>query len=100
MFMCLISGAILKGLVQPQKSLLVNIVIDKLVDFFPKLAWANASYMHFFTDKEQEEKTLQSIAAARKKVKAEIQELSDKLKQSKETKQKLRDELAKLEDKY
>ena len=54
----------------------------------------------FFTDKEQEEKTLQSITAARKKVKAEIQELSDKLKQSKETKQKLRDELAKLEDKY
>jgi len=55
--------------------------------------------MSFLTDKEQEEKTLQSIAAARKKVKGEIQELSDKLKQSKETKQKLRDELTKLEDK-
>lgn len=50
-------------------------------------------------DKEQEEKTLQAIAAARKKVKGEIQELTDKLKQNKETKQKLREELAKLEDK-
>jgi len=55
--------------------------------------------LSYLTDKEQEEKTLQSITAARKKVKAEIQELSDKLKQSKETKQKLRDELTKLEDK-
>lgn len=49
--------------------------------------------------KEQEEKSFQAIAAARKKVKGEIQELTDKLKQNKETKQKLREELAKLEDK-
>ena len=52
-----------------------------------------------YSDKEQEEKTLQAIAAARKKVKGEIQELTDKLKQNKETKQKLREELNKLEDK-
>lgn len=42
---------------------------------------------------------LQAIAAARKKVKGEIQELTEKLKQNKETKQKLREDLAKLEDK-
>ena len=74
------------------------------VIFFVKLStqseFCNVHYLVIYlVDKEQEEKTLQSIAAARKKVKAEIQELSDKLKQSKETKQKLRDELTKLEDK-
>lgn len=53
----------------------------------------------FYSDKEQEEKTLQALAAARKKVKGEIQELTDKLKQNKETKQKLREELNKLDDK-
>lgn len=60
------------------------------------------NWKHFkflLSDKEQEEKSFQAIAAARKKVKGEIQELTDKLKQNKETKQKLREELAKLEDK-
>ena len=54
---------------------------------------------NFYPDKEQEEKTLQAITAARKKVKGEIQELTDKLKQNKETKQKLREELNKLDEK-
>ena len=57
------------------------------------------SLLFILSDKEQEEKILQAITAARKKVKGEIQELTDKLKQNKETKQKLREELAKLEDK-
>ena len=56
-------------------------------------------FKFILSDKEQEEKILQAITAARKKVKGEIQELTDKLKQNKETKQKLREELAKLEDK-
>ena len=60
---------------------------------------AQTLFKFILSDKEQEEKILQAITAARKKVKGEIQELTDKLKQNKETKQKLREELAKLEDK-
>ena len=63
------------------------------------IAITQTLFKFILSDKEQEEKILQAITAARKKVKGEIQELTDKLKQNKETKQKLREELAKLEDK-
>ena len=49
-------------------------------------------------DKEMEEKTLSAISSAHKKIKLEIHDLSERLKNSKESIQKLKEQIEKAED--
>ncbi len=49
-------------------------------------------------DKELEEKTLAVISTAHKKIKLEIHDLSERLKNSKEAIQKLKEQIEKAED--
>ncbi|KAL3861614.1 hypothetical protein ACJMK2_007639 [Sinanodonta woodiana] len=55
-------------------------------------------YKHETDFEERKEKTLNSILAAKKKIRYEITELNDRLKQKKETIQKLKKQISQLEE--
>jgi len=52
----------------------------------------------FWVDKDQEEKALQALNSAQKKVKLEIQDLTEQLKISKESIQLLKEQIEQAED--
>ena len=54
--------------------------------------------MHAHPDKEMEDKALSSLGTARNKIKLEIQDLSDRLKVSREAIQKLKEQIDKAEE--
>ena len=53
---------------------------------------------HTHTDKEMEDRALSSLGAAQKKIKLEIQDLSDRLKVSREAIQRLKEQIDKAEE--
>lgn len=59
---------------------------------------ALGTYKHETDFEDKKDKTLKVILAAKAKIKQEIVEMSERLKQSKEAVQALRAELAKVED--
>lgn len=56
------------------------------------------NYFNFIEVEEKKEKTLEKILSAKTKIRYEIQELNERLKQKKESIQVLKDHLEKLED--
>jgi peptidoglycan hydrolase CwlO-like protein len=55
-------------------------------------------FQSFFQVEEKKEKTLNNIVTAKNKIRYEIQELNERLKQRKEMIQKLKDELSKVDE--
>jgi len=51
-----------------------------------------------YIDKELEEKTVEAISSAHKKIKLEIHDLSERLKNNKESIQKLKEQIEKAEE--
>ena len=56
------------------------------------------AHTHTHTDKEMEDRALSSLGAAQKKIKLEIQDLSDRLKVSREAIQRLKEQIDKAEE--
>lgn len=55
-------------------------------------------YTFFFSVEERKDKTVKNISSAKNKIRYEIQELNERLKLRKESIQKLKDELSKVEE--
>ena len=56
------------------------------------------THTHTHTDKEMEDRALSSLGTAQKKIKLEIQDLSDRLKVSREAIQRLKEQIDKAEE--
>ena len=71
-----------------------------LVNACTSYNYTNCVLLSCLTDKEREEKTLTAIFSARKRITAEIQDLSDRLKNNREAVHRLKEQIEEQEEDF